>query len=483
MSWDEIKKDKDKLLKKLIELKSYRDVGDKYDVCHTTVYRWAKKHDISPEDYKNPKEIKEGKEEIKHDYEFFSDEDGDYYLIYRQGDKEDVKITEKQLQKFKYLYCNKYTQETLNHCVREFEDLTREEIYAVKTAFSITHDDIEFTEKQLQENSVSELTQRSLKRKKRAVYKNIEKKSLKSDLRELNKLRQEDYIVTKWLNGLSEIVPVREYEKPNYDFNVKTDKKKSVILNLADMHVGKKVRGKNLLSGFGDYNKDVFKRSKEKLLKETIKYLKIVKPEKLYVLNYGDGADDPAGNTYPGQKDNQDLRKEEQLMSYIDALSDILFTLRDYIDDIHYSAVPGNHSDSVNWDIVASMALERRFERFDDITFDSRIKPDKIHNIYDSYLIQTHGKDIRTGKYTRERDLLSMLKIAGISSKKSYICQAHLHHKESFEGAGFEFILVPSFVGGDGLAENKMRTTSRPRQLLFTMTEEGKTNVHSVYFD
>lgn len=480
MDWNEIKQDRDKLLEKLIELGTYREVGFEYNVSHTTVSRWAKKHDIEPEDYKNPKEVKEGKEEVKPDYKFFSDKDEEYYIIYKKNDE--IKVTEKELQRFKYLYCNKYMQKSLNYCVRELE-IPRDKLYAIKTAFSITHDDIEFTEHQLQSHTIKELTDKSLTRKKDAVYKNIEDKSLKSDLRELKKLRQEDYIVTKWLDGLSEIVDDYQYIPPKYNINKEDRKRRSVILNLADMHVGKKVEGESLLSGKGDYNKTVFDESKEKLIKETIQYIKIVKPEKLYILNYGDGADDPAGNTYPGQKDNQDLRKEEQLLAYVDALNDIIFSLRDYVEDIHYSAVPGNHSDSVNWDIVAAMFLKRYFGNYDNITVDARMKPDKVHSIYDSQIIQTHGNNIRTGKYTRERDLLSMLKIANITADKSYICQGHLHHKESFEGAGFEFILIPSFVGGDGLAENKMRTTSRARQLLFTMTEEGKKNVHNIYFD
>ena len=90
----------------------------------------------------------EGKTERKPKYEAYDD----YYII-RYGNNKQIKITEEELSRFKKLYCGTHSL-TMEEIGLEF-NMLREEVYAIKTAFSIIKQSNPYTDKEIDSMTVA----------------------------------------------------------------------------------------------------------------------------------------------------------------------------------------------------------------------------------------------------------------------------------------------------------------------------------------
>lgn len=479
MNWDDIKVDRDLLLELLKEYSGQRPLARELGIDHKTIKYWMEKYDIEVEDYLEYSGSKEGHEERNYKYNDF----GGYYLVYRKAKgSKPIKITKEKLREFKSLYCGD-SNITLRKCSLEL-DIPRNDLHVIKTAFAITHDDIEFIDDDIEEKTDEELIKISKERRKRNLIKKIEDAKYKKALKENEKYNQKDYFLNKATDKIMKSVDSFEWKEP-LQFYVKDNANSALVVNLTDWHFGKLVLGEWLLGDIEGFNKKIFQERIDEYLIETIDYISQNNVEELLVLNYGDGLDDPNGEVYPNQYDHQDIKHEEQFLGYVDSLQYFLLALYDYLPYIRYSAVKGNHSrGGSNWDLIANKVLKRMLSNYDSIDIEVSKQSDKIVKVYDSTIIQTHGNNFRKGKYTGHIDVLNMIRLAKVPSEKVYVVQGHLHHLETLEGVGFNWYKLPSLVGGDILSTEKMHTGSRPAQALFLIEKEkGLTDTHFVYFD
>ncbi len=399
--------------------------------------------------------------------------DNTYYI---KGLTHSCSVTKEQLRRIKVLYCEQGM--TAKQTSREMEILLSD-FNLIRRAFNITHDDVPYIDEDLLEYSTDELVQKSVKRKKKEYFTKLRQQEIDNAFRELNKYRKKDYFYTKLLEGLKSNMEKAQATKQIKTPVKKTSEKKTLVLNLADIHKGKFIAGSSIPTA-NNYNKTVFYKRLEKIIAHVRNMLENTQFDRFYIINYGDSLDDPDAMTYNKQILNQYASGENQVVEYIAAMTNLLTKLLEY-SNIHYIGVPGNHSKNIiNWDNLANQLLEFAFRDNKNITFECTDRASKVIKIYDSSIVITHGNHISNSQSKGQIDTLNIFRMYGLNSKKTYLIQGHLHH---YEGTKYRRILLPSMCGPDDYAENILNISSRPAQLICVFTEEGLSEEHHVYLD
>lgn len=464
MSWFEEAK---KLLKKNPEL-TYKEVAAKFGKAEQTL-----KNRMCLE---RKKEL-EGEEERKPLIQEFEDN----YII--TSGKRVVEITKDQLRTLKRLYCEQ--KMTINQVCR-IMGIPRPEFMVIKSAFGITKDDVPYIDEDLLDKDIDELVDETLERRKRDFYLKLQEQEYKRSLRELEEYRKKDYFTQKALQEISTelegLLSSLDFKLPPSPPASKKSANKCLVVNLSDLHVGKLILGDKIITG-NNYNQNVFDYRMDRLIQAVVEHIRSNSFKKIYVINYGDGLDDPDAKTYEQQIVNQYIHGEQQVVQYVSAIIKLLRAILEVHDDIEYIGLPGNHSKGyTNWDNLGNQMVELFYTLLgcQNIKFDCTDKAVKIVPIMDSYIIATHGKHIRNSQSGGEIDVLSLLRMYGVTTEKAYVVQGHLHHMESTK---YMRVLLPSFCGADDLAENILHRTSRPAQILFEFDETGLSCQKYIYLD
>lgn len=476
-NWEEIRQDREKLLKVLQEAGSQSELSRQTGIPRRTIGYWTtEKHNIDNDEYMEYKgTIHAEEKEKKPDY--VKTPDG-YYIIHHKGEK---RVVEKDtVDRFRELYCepNKLSKK---QCQLELE-VSREKLNAMWSAFDITHDDVPVGEEELKNGDLDEIAKEKVQKSKKILFRKMEYEQNNLAQRELKKYYKKDFFLDKALDKLKDYIEKVDYTEP---LNIVPDQKKvSLVINLADWHYGKLVEaGKLLDNSIVGYDRQIFNKRFEKVLEEVKRLVQYYKPEKIYILNFGDALDNPNFDTYINQILNQEVSAEKQFMEYLQKIIEFILFVHNFGIDLHYSGVPGNHSSgAVNWDALANSLLGLYLEEYDDIEMDIENKKFKVKEIYDHYIIQCHGEDIRSGKYTGKVDVMNMISMAGLPKKQSYVVHGHEHHDRE-EGAGYKRIKLPSMVGGDDLSSDIMNVSSRAAQAVFIMDETGLSSEHFINLD
>jgi hypothetical protein len=454
---------------------TYRQIAEKFGIARQTVKnrfcREKKRAEDEPLDYSL------GHRERKPE----AIDRGDFFLVYWPSAHRACEITKDDLRKLKELYCEQ--RMTVNQVCREL-DIPRPDFFLIKTAFGITKDDVPFLDEDIMEGDLDELTDLSLQRQKRNYFITLEQKRYDHALRELAEYRKKDYFTNKLIEGLSRAVKPIPYQEPKYTPpQTIVRRRRALAITLSDTHRGKLVLSSELVTD-NQYNVDVFDQRMARYLDEIIEYAKETKPEYTVMFNTGDGVDDPNAHTYINQLAHQDEHAEQQLKGYVRALRDFILSVRDHMKLTKYVQSKGNHKGDesmTNWDLVVAMMLQLLFEDYDDLEIDARDTMSKVTRLYNSAVVTIHGDVLPKTETKGENKILNLMRLHGLTDKRTYILQGHLHH---FESTKYSRIYLPSMVGSDDLSENHMMITSRPSQVLLLFDErDGLVDQHFVYFD
>ena len=516
ISFDEIREDRNKLLKYIRDAGGPQQLADKLEVPHDTLNYWRiEKHNIMYEDYKDYKK-KSNKDPLKEksDNEVFDNQEdnitpytleedgfevdfeaddnkgyeykGDHYLI--ETEDGTLRITEDMLKKFKRLYSGGDDYLTKKETADEL-GIPKKYLQIIKNAFDITHNDIEFTDEELLRNNDNELLNKKILAKRDRLRKKIKHAEYEQAIKENKKFRKKDYYTDKAIDKVNSFIRNNGFINNNISFvedNKDEDSKKTIVINISDWHTGKLVEAGSIIGYDEGFNKNIYEKRINKYLKVAINLIKKVNPHRVLILDYGDGTDNPEANQYNSQQKYQDISYEEQFVKHVSDLSSFIREVAKYFPNLKYSKVRGNHSKGeINWDLLAAKMIKDRFNTIDNIEIDARKKPIKNHNIYNFNLVQMHGDNMPTKIDTPSSvaKSLGLINMQKLYSKQTYLVQGHLHHQAE-EGVGYKRILLPSIVGGDDLSNNMMKVTSRPAQEIFIFKEgEGLTDRKTVYLD
>lgn len=472
MNWNEIKQNPEELANLTNEIGT-RGVGDRFQKNKDTVVHWLKKHGY---EYTNKKWEKDDDTFEKYLQEI-SDEnikvkkDNDTYTIYYQ--EQSATVSQDKLQQLYYDYCE------LNLTIEETavkNNMVTDDFKIIKKAFDIIHDTLPLTDKEILEKSPEENIKEIIDKKKRKIK---EQKPVE-ELRELRKIAdkyyEQYYQAERILDNIENKIPSINYKPQQIDYEPQP---KDLMITLSDLHYGKLVLSEHVLGIDEDYNKQTFKVRLNKYKEKIIEKINQLQPETIYVVYLGDLSDDPTAKTYPNQHFHQDVSQESQIFECADLLNKFILDISTYNPNIQIVILPGNHGDEiVNPDIVIGGIVERVL----DFNVDVVKSPYQVLKIRDNNFIFSHGHFLRNGKNTKENDILNIIHSLNLHRSNTYLITAHTHHEEG-EGSGYEHKQVPSLVGADGYAANKLNKFARAAQMGFAVEEDGLTDRFKVYFN
>jgi len=404
------------------------------------------------------------------------EKNNDVYLI-KEGSYE-VELSVEQLKDIYSYYCELgLSAEKTARLV----DKNPKDIKLAKRAFRFSHHSVPVPEEELLEKDIEDAIEEilAIKEKKLRDLKPIKELEYLRDIRD--KYFEEHYQADRVISELSDLISSKEYDEPEIVIENYNDDMDMVVV-LSDWHYGKLVLRNQIAGEDNEYNSQVFNKRINKYFNRIIEKINLYEPKKIHIVNLGDIADGPNADIYPGQEYSQDVRGELQLLNCASALKQFVWNIYDYHGSVDVIGLPGNHSTGeMNTDMLIVGMVSEWLEDT-NIGFDIVKQPFKVVDIQNSSFIFNHGDNLRSGTNTRENDILNILHAYDLQDRSTYFISAHKHH-ESGEGVGYEHKQVPSLVGADDYARNRLNVSSRPAQMFFLVEGDRMTGRYKIYFD
>ncbi|HZK23153.1 MAG TPA: hypothetical protein VFC62_03515 [Atopostipes sp.] len=402
-----------------------------------------------------------GKEEQKPRYI----DHGDYYIVY--SGKREITITKADLRRFKWLYCGR--KWTLNQVVREME-IPRNELWVVKTAFSITKDDVPYIDEDIMSNTPQELVKKTIEGQKREYFLELQNEEIKELKKENERYRRVNYFYDRLIEEA--VIPIEPL-----DFEIKKDTQSlnEALLVFADWHLGLKTD-----NFWNKYNIKIARERLQELVENTIIRLNKHKVRKLHVMSLGDLIH---GLIHTTNRIEAEINVVEQIRVAWQLMGQILKELAKEREHVYFYLTYGNHArltpdkratiDEENLELLIADFLKARLQRIPNIT----IKPNEydnqiiVANICGHKVFGVHGDRDKPEKVTENLSLM-------LGLKPSAIFTADKHHAKSLEVHGVDVYQSRSLSGVDTYARN-IRKTSSSGQSLYIYTPEGMDAIYN----
>lgn len=368
--------------------------------------------------------------------------------------------------------------------------LTPEVFSEYKSIFKLDKSKEPLSAEEVFSESVEKNVAQILEEKRYKIFQQYEKESWKITQRDAIKWRHFQAKVLDPFSIFLDSWTPPKYEKIKLDLKKKTDNK-SILINVADIHVGAKADARylyrshkwninNLISAMEDY---------------AAKIVNIVDDRKLgfeqaVITIGGDIIHTLTGYTDKGTKLEYEFIEEDQIDFAFNILVLFISNMLSIFPKVSVKSVSGNHSSL--GDYIVSKMLQIYFKDEARINFDissKRYLPFKVNN---SLFILDHGaspKGIKSKLPRRGPSRNSYIQgillahpelLQGINQK--YFITNDKHHFEYEEHTDFEMILCPSIVGGDRYSD-LLGLKSRPSQCIFMIDDTGIAEIIKIYFD
>jgi len=361
----------------------YKITGERhtYDEIRGRLRRKMRKPDRD-EEPEEPKEPRQGFDEKKPEVEKI----GDLYIV-TSGERY-TQVTEDELAQLKRMYCQQ--RMTVNQVCRELT-MARPDFWLIKTAFSITKDDVPFTDEEMLERSTDELIDESLQEKKRLYFIGLQQKEVEYLRKENEQYRKKDHFINKLRDAATEVMHdlAINYKGPEKRIKPEENEKNDIMLEIAvvDLHLSKLAWAPEVGENY-DY------KIAEKRYKNAIEYAynKAMKePPGKVLIPFGNDffhTDTLAGTTTAGTPQDFDGRWQKQFNKgtemaiwTVDRCSEIA--------PVELLLVPGNHDKMFSY--FALMLLNAWFKDREDVTINTDPKSRKYVEFGKCLIGYTHG--------------------------------------------------------------------------------------------
>jgi len=249
---DSEKKDILNEIKQKLNNTNSRETAEDYGVYHTTLLNFVKNngmiYDNEVKSWKLSDDIIKGDKagekqgEDKNKYE--TEDKGDYWII--SDGKTSFPITKEKYRLIRKDYCDPKGRASNYLKIPEItrkHKISRKHFMMLKNAFGFIHDDIEYTDEEIEEHGVDSLVQDHLEKDKDEYFQKLEEKEIKKIIRENNKYRKKDYFLRKAHNLVtSHFVEFAEiYKPPKVETNQRFDEDGDYMLEvpIVDLHLNK----------------------------------------------------------------------------------------------------------------------------------------------------------------------------------------------------------------------------------------------------
>ncbi len=377
-----------------------------------------------------------------------------YSILIKNRQDVKLEISREDLETIFGLYTYYGGNITARNVANEFPKLTLAEVKKVIRAFNITKDSAWFPPHLNEEMSVEELCTYRMNLKERAAFKYADAMQERDFKNTLNQAASTINKLKDFNSQLGDIL--YNYKREAFDipdYPVVTNDNSTLLLFLADMHIGAKVSDNAIFAN--RYDATVIKYR----LDQIVKYLKnLEEVNTLVVVNVGDALDGMDEQT--ARRDHflpQNMDNFEQINTYIKSMDYLFESLikNKIANEYKFISVPcGNHDGSYGYAAakLAAAVLEKSYGIYTYVndSFFLRYDVDKF-----TYLI-CHGKDQKYMKngYKINLDDNTELKINQYINNSVHsampninVVSGDLHNESMNRGKQFKYYKVGSFFG------------------------------------
>lgn len=383
------------------------------------------------------------------------DEDGkiQYYTfeIYRRDNQPLIgKLDRKEMDTIYRLYTIYGSNLTQKIVSREFPEYTFVEFKRILRAFNIYKASSPFPQHIIEEKTEDELINLYNQQKENSVLRRIEKDQLSEANKLINKLAKENIELKKNVGDFHFIEDVEI--KPIKCNTVKSEMNQSLMLHLADIHVGACLESGSLYEN--EWNEEELERRLNKIVEWIGSNFGTLRCIVINMLgDYLDGMDNQTARRDHYMPQNMDNR--EQFNVFIRQMLKFIGQLSYYTNKIIVYAVPeGNHGGTA--DYMAIKALEYAAKKkFPDIEFTVFEKYYGYYTFNGETYVINHGKD---GKFMKKPMPLNIndqanvlirdwLDTEGITASGIHIIKGDLHSNNLNSCRKFDYRNVLSLFG------------------------------------
>lgn len=398
----------------------------------------------------------DGKEEYKPKY--YEQEKG-YLVYYGENQKHKVYVTFEDWEEIFSLYCIAHL--TLNQVSIKM-NITRRELYAIKTAFDMTKDSMPFTPKQIDQYTAEELAEKYRIKKKQYSLAKIEQNKHK-DIE--NRVKQMD-TVNFWHKELCE--SVNQIKPEIYKVNKsKFDSNEIYVVYNTDVHSGLEVD-----NYFNTYNIEIMHKRFSKLASEIINR---VPTRKIYITDLGD----TVHGIIHGSVQKYGTWVTDATTEVIKAYESLFLTLIQEGYEIYFAKVNGSHesvekakqerTEEESFGNLIFDMLQWKYEKFKTLHFIPKLKGlnATILPIFNYSTLLIHGDNNGLSKIKEADRLFKEHNVIEINA-------GHIHHRKVEDFNGLNIFYNEPFCGTDQYAGNGLMSSGFGTRLVqYTLLGRG----------
>jgi hypothetical protein len=435
-------------------------------------------------------EDKNWKSGLKYTEKYVYNKEDDKYVVYLKTANSNIVLPGDTVRGIFENYSNWYDNEkSINEICRNYR-IPRNYFKELKEVFGITHDSEPVTPEELVEKDISSITDDILQKKKFQLHQEFQKKSWQQTEEAASKwFKFEEGLFNPLVNFLSGWNPPAYSPVKCRASRKNTQKSKSLIVGLSDVHFGAKTNRKESFRNKGYSSSDAVGYLK----KYTDDIANLVESrnyrfDECVLTSLGDILHTTgAGFTTKGTMLVHDCIKEEQFNYAFNSILEFISGLLELFPRVTVKSVKGNHNDF--GDYVLFKALAAYFRTESRINFDVFEADHGMFKVKKCLFIISHGYSaeykgrIPSSSKARESYIANLFlsrpqELIGVEQK--VLLTADQHHLEMKEYAEFEHYMLSTTVKGDKHSE-AMGLNNIPRQSCFVLDEEGVKEVVYCY--
>ena len=372
--------------------------------------------------------------------------------IVRYGKNQQVTATKEQIEKAFQLYC--LANMTMNGVALEC-GFSRQEFYALKTAFEVTKDSIPLLPETIDQLSVEEVAERIRIAKKKFAVAKIHENKIKDIERDNKKFQDRNYLFSLAAERINAIdcspfkpAKVRQGEE-------------QYLLAISDIHAGMQINNR-----FSKYNLDIMRERFEAM---TAEVLRLVKPCVITIIDFGDLV---SGGIHSSVVKNS-VNPVDSLFAVTECYLKLFTTLMSKGFKVRFASVGGNHdsivaekSARVNAESYARLfdwALRLKLADCKSIEFIDNDNAMALIPFFDYNVLALHGVSRKLSRFER---LYPQEKIIEVLA-------GHLHNYSAQTEDNLPVYRLNSFCSADEYALN-LGLSSESGARLITYSAQGR---------
>jgi hypothetical protein len=359
---------------------------------------------------------------------------------------------------------------------KEIANIQKLSVWVVKgilKVMGISHDDIPLPNDEIEKHSVEENINNLLDVRRGEIYDGLQKKVWQSEAEDAHKWRLFEALrLNPYKNTIKTWTPPK-YVGPK-QCKVKSNNS-AYIISLSDIHFGAIANANETYYTDEDWNIESTKAAISNYVQSIDKHLSSLKelPTECIVLSLGDIIHTLSGFTEKGTKLEYDLKGPSLFKEALDSLTQVFYYLSSKFAKIHVKAVSGNHDAFGDWVLFNTLSVY--FKDIKRITWDVSEEHWLDFSYGDNLFIMEHGYSpfykakVPKAASAKEAYIHRLILKASAkgSFKNNYFFMGDRHHFNCTSFPMFEFIQLPTCVGGDLYADHLNLAGTRNKQCTF----------------